>query len=166
MSHVSATSQAASAPIEIRARARPELDDPLHVVAVAVLQERRAGALRGDHRLELGGRAAMQSQGVGHGHFRPLESRAPDEGAFGTCLEPPPPLWPGYDEADENDLLALLDRTDSAANDPTTRRSTPRSPPRLATAVASHEALKQEQDPENYRRRLHERGADRRGWRP
>ena len=39
----------------------------LRVVAVAVLEERGAAALRGDHRLQLGGGPAVQSQGVRHG---------------------------------------------------------------------------------------------------
>ena len=60
----------------------------------------------------------------------------------------PPPLWRGYDDTEEDDLLALLDEHDSKAN-------------------ARHEALKQEQDPDNYRPRLHERAsAIAGGWRP
>jgi hypothetical protein len=45
---------------------RTERDDPLHVVAVAELDERGAGALRGDHGLELRGRAAMKTQRSRH----------------------------------------------------------------------------------------------------
>ena len=45
-----------------------ERDEALHVVAVAVLEEGHALALRGDDRLQLGGRAAMETEGFRHGH--------------------------------------------------------------------------------------------------
>ena len=79
----------------------------------------------------------------------------------------PPPLWRGYEEAAEDDLLALLDAHDKAANDrsdPTVNTAVASA---LATAIARHEALKQDQDPDNYRPRLHERAAEiAGGWRP
>jgi hypothetical protein len=79
----------------------------------------------------------------------------------------PPPLWPGYDETSEDDLLELLDGKDAAAadgDDPTVNTAVATA---LATAVARHEAIKQEQDPDNYRRRVHERAASLAGgWRP
>jgi hypothetical protein len=78
----------------------------------------------------------------------------------------PPPLWPGYDTTDEQDLLKLLDDTDNVANsdDPTVNTAVASA---LATAIARHEALKKEHDPTNYRRDLHERAsAIAGGWRP
>jgi hypothetical protein len=71
----------------------------------------------------------------------------------------PPPLWPGYNTAHEYELVALLDGHDSAANDrndPTVNTAVASA---LATAIARHEALKQDQDPDNYRPRLHERAS-------
>jgi hypothetical protein len=78
----------------------------------------------------------------------------------------PPPLWPGYDAAGEDDLLDLLNRTDETANsdDPTVNTAVSTA---LATAIARHEALKKEHDPGNYRPRLHERAAAvAGGWKP
>jgi hypothetical protein len=79
----------------------------------------------------------------------------------------PPPLWPGYDDASDDDLLDLLERTDNAANDredPTVNTAVASA---LATAIARHEALKQEQDAGNYRRAVHERAsAIAGGWKP
>jgi len=79
----------------------------------------------------------------------------------------PPPLWPGYDEASEQQLIELLDRTDNAANDrddPTVNTAVASA---LATAIARHEALKQEHDAGNYRRAVHERAsAIAGGWKP
>jgi hypothetical protein len=79
----------------------------------------------------------------------------------------PPPLWHGYEEAAEDDLLALLDAHDNAANDrndPTVNTAVASA---LATAIARHEALKKDQDPGNYRPRLHERAsAIAGGWKP
>ena len=45
-----------------------ESDEALDVVAVAVLEEGHADALGGDDRLELGGRAAMETEGFRHGN--------------------------------------------------------------------------------------------------
>jgi len=79
----------------------------------------------------------------------------------------PPPLWPGYDDADEDDLLSLLDSTDAAANDPADATVDPAVAGGLATAIARHEELKKDQDPDNYRARLHERAsAIAGGWKP
>lgn len=79
----------------------------------------------------------------------------------------PSPLWPGYDETSEDDLLDLLDGKESAAadaDDPTVNTAIATA---LATAVARHEAVKKEQDPDNYRRNVHERAAAiAGGWRP
>ena len=79
----------------------------------------------------------------------------------------PSPLWPGYDEASDDDLLDLLNGKESAAedaDDPTVNTAVATA---LATAVARHEAIKQEQDPDNYRQDLHERAAAiAGGWRP
>jgi len=78
----------------------------------------------------------------------------------------PPPLWPGYDTAKEDDLLDLLKGTDDAANsdDPTVNTAVASA---LATAIARHEALKKEHDPDNYRPKLHqEAAAIAGGWRP
>jgi hypothetical protein len=79
----------------------------------------------------------------------------------------PPPLWPGYDEASEDELLALLDRTENAANDrndPTVNTAVASA---LATAIARHEGLKQEHDAGNYRRNVHQRASEvAGGWKP
>ena len=79
----------------------------------------------------------------------------------------PPPLWPGYDAAAEDDLLALLDDTDQKASDPDDPTVDTAVAGALATAIARHEELKKDQDPDNYRPRLHERAtALSRGWQP
>jgi len=78
----------------------------------------------------------------------------------------PPPLWPGYDAAEDKDLIDLLNRTDSVANsdDPTVNTAVATA---LATAVARHEALKETHDPGTYRRSVHERASQiAGGWRP
>jgi hypothetical protein len=81
--------------------------------------------------------------------------------------ETPPPLWPGYDTTDEQDLLDLLDSHDSKANDRNDPTVSTAVASALATAIARHEALKQEQDPDNYRPRLHERASFiAGGWKP
>jgi hypothetical protein len=52
----------------------------------------------------------------------------------------PPPLWPGYDEASDDDLLALLDSKVDAMEDekdPTDERAVKD----FAQAIASHERL-------------------------
>lgn len=79
----------------------------------------------------------------------------------------PPPLWRGYDETSEDDLLALLDATESAAKNPDDDTVKPNVAGALATAIAEHEAIKKEQDPDNYRSRLHERASAIAGsWKP
>jgi hypothetical protein len=71
----------------------------------------------------------------------------------------PSPLWPGYDTADEDDLLALLDGAETAANDPADDTIQPNVVGGLATAIAEHEAIKKDLDPDNYRSRLHDRAS-------
>ncbi|HZB76145.1 MAG TPA: hypothetical protein VE526_07975 [Solirubrobacteraceae bacterium] len=79
----------------------------------------------------------------------------------------PPPLWPGYDEASEEDLLSLLDTTESAAHNPDDDTVRPNVVGGLATAIAEHEAIKKELDPDNYRARLHDRAnVIAGGWQP
>ena len=79
----------------------------------------------------------------------------------------PPPLWPGYDEASEEDLLSLLDNAESAAHDPDDDTVRPNVVGGLATAIAEHEAIKKELDPDNYRARLHDRAnVIAGGWQP
>jgi hypothetical protein len=79
----------------------------------------------------------------------------------------PPPLWPGYDEASEEDLLSLLDSTASAADNPDDDTVRPNVSGGLATAIAEHEAIKKELDPDNYRARLHDRAnVIAGGWQP
>jgi len=71
----------------------------------------------------------------------------------------PPPLWNGYDDASEDDLLALLDGAERAANDPSDDTVRPNVVGGLATAIAEHEAIKKELDAGNYRARLHQRAS-------
>ena len=79
----------------------------------------------------------------------------------------PPPLWNGYDDASEDELLALLDEAERAANDPGDDTVRPNVVGGLATAIAEHEAIKQELDPDRYRARLHQRAtAIAGGWKP
>ena len=79
----------------------------------------------------------------------------------------PSPLWPGYDDASDDDLVELLDGKDSAARDPDDPTVDPEVASALATAVERHEAIKREQDPDRYRERVHEHAATiTRGWRP
>ncbi|MGI8780623.1 MAG: hypothetical protein ACR2L8_10760 [Solirubrobacteraceae bacterium] len=79
----------------------------------------------------------------------------------------PRPLWSGYDDADEDDLLALLDGTDRAADDPDDPTVEKAVSGGLAHAIAKHESIKQELDPDNYRPRLHARASEIAGsWRP
>jgi hypothetical protein len=80
----------------------------------------------------------------------------------------PPPLWDGYDDAGEDQLVALLDRKVDAAldaDDPTVDERVARD---FAQAIASHEWLKKELGDEGYRPRLHARADDIRvgSWRP
>lgn len=79
----------------------------------------------------------------------------------------PPPLWDGYDDASEDDLLALLDGADSAANDAADPTVSPDVAGGLAFAIAGHEEIKQRLDPDNYRARLHDRAQVIAGsWKP
>ncbi len=81
--------------------------------------------------------------------------------------ETPAPLWRGYDETSEQDLLALLDETETKANDAADDTVRPNVVGGLATAIAEHEAIKKDLDPGNYRSRLHERAAAIAGsWKP
>ena len=83
----------------------------------------------------------------------------------------PPPLWNGYDDAGEDELEALLDRKVDAAvdpADPTVDEDVARD---FATAIASHEWLKQKLGADDYHPRLHAeanriRKADIGSWRP
>ena len=80
-----------------------------------------------------------------------------------------PPLWDGYDDADEDDLLALLERKVDAAlddDDPTVDERVARE---FAQAIASHEWLKKNKlDGAGHRPRLHARADEIRvgSWRP
>jgi len=61
------------------------------------------------------------------------------------------PLWDGYGygDASEDDLLALLDGADSAANDAADPTVSPDVAGGLAVAIAGHEEIKQRLDPDN-----------------
>jgi hypothetical protein len=80
----------------------------------------------------------------------------------------PQPLWPGYDDASDDDLLALLDEKERAGNDDNDDTVQPDVAGGLATAIAQHEAIKRNLDPDNYRSRVHERASAIAGggWRP
>ena len=132
-----------------------ERDDPLRVVAVAVLEERGAHALGGDHGLQLGRRPAMQSQCVrSRRNPTPYESSAPRQGAFHALHSTP--------------ALARLRRRrrGPAPRSARTARSTPRSTTRTTpttsarratspTAIASHEWLKRKNEAPDYHPQLH-----------
>jgi hypothetical protein len=78
----------------------------------------------------------------------------------------PPPLWPGYDDHSDDELLDLLKTTDQTANsdDPSVNTAVSTA---LATAIARHEALKKEHAPDRYRQRVHQEAAAIAGsWRP
>jgi|1186.fasta_scaffold326179_2 hypothetical protein len=80
----------------------------------------------------------------------------------------PPPLWDGYDDADEDQLVALLERKATTAldsDDPTVDEKVSKD---LAQAVASHEWLKQKLGADGYRPKLHALADDIRvgSWRP
>ena len=81
----------------------------------------------------------------------------------------PPPLWPGYDDASEDDLLDLLDRRVEVAknaNDPTVDE---RAGKDFALAIESHEWLKQNRfEGAGHRPRLQARAREVRvgSWRP
>jgi hypothetical protein len=80
----------------------------------------------------------------------------------------PPPLWDGYDDASEDDLLALLETKVDAAldeDDPTDERVVKE----FAQAIASHEWIKANKlDGAGHRARLHARADEIRvgSWRP
>jgi len=79
----------------------------------------------------------------------------------------PPPLWPGYDDASEDDLLSLLDGKVDAAHDPNDETVDPLVSGALASAIARHESIKKRLDPDNYRPRLHETASKIAGsWKP
>ena len=80
----------------------------------------------------------------------------------------PPPLWDGYDDADEDQLVALLEGKAAAAHDDADEGVDHRVAQDLATAVASHEWLKRKLDDSSYRARLHAVADDIRdgSWRP
>lgn len=83
----------------------------------------------------------------------------------------PPPLWDGYEKADQDQLEALLDRKVDAAidpDDPTVDEVVARD---FAQAIASHEWLKKKLGADDYHPRLHAeadriRKADVGSWRP
>ena len=80
----------------------------------------------------------------------------------------PPPLWDGYDDADEDQLVAFLERKATTAldsDDPTVDELVSKD---LAQAVASHEWLKQKLGDKGYRPKLHSLAKDIRvgSWRP
>jgi hypothetical protein len=80
----------------------------------------------------------------------------------------PPPLWDGYDDADEDHLVALLEGKAAAAHDEGDDSVDQVVARDLATAVASHEWLKRKLDDSSYRARLHKVADDIRvgSWRP
>jgi hypothetical protein len=79
----------------------------------------------------------------------------------------PRPLWNGYDDADEDDLLELLDGTDKAADDPDDPTVEKDVSGGLATAIAKHEEIKKTLDDPNYRPKLHDRAIEiARSWQP
>ena len=80
----------------------------------------------------------------------------------------PPPLWDGYDEAGEDQLVALLDGKVDKALDPDDPTVDERATRDFAQAIASHEWLKQKLGDSGYRPRLHARADDIRvgSWRP
>jgi hypothetical protein len=85
------------------------------------------------------------------------------------CAMPdsPRPLWPGYDDQTEDDLLDLLDENERKAGDAGDDTVRDGVPGGLAIAIATHEKIKEELGAENYRPRLHARAqeiAD--GWQP
>jgi pterin-4a-carbinolamine dehydratase len=80
----------------------------------------------------------------------------------------PPPLWDGYDDASEDELLALLERKVDALfdeDDATDERATKD----FAQAIASHEWLKENKlNGAGHHPRLHARANEVRigSWRP
>jgi hypothetical protein len=80
----------------------------------------------------------------------------------------PPPLWDGYDDAGEDQLVAFLERKATTAldsDDPTVDEKVSKD---LAQAVASHEWLKQKLGDSGYRPKLHSLANEIRvgSWRP
>ena len=81
-----------------------------------------------------------------------------------------PPLWEGYDDNSEADLLAMLEAKVDATldpDDPTDERATRD----FAQAIASHEWLKRKNEAADYHPSLHAeadriRSADVGSWRP
>jgi hypothetical protein len=83
--------------------------------------------------------------------------------------EGPAPLWPGYEDASEDELLALLDGKVDAALDDDDPSVDKRVAKDLAQAIASHEWLKQNSlGGAGHRQRLHDRADEVRteSWRP
>lgn len=80
----------------------------------------------------------------------------------------PPPLWNGYDDADDDDLLGLLEGKAAAALDDSDDSVDERLARDFAQAVASHEWLKRERGDGGYRERVFEVANEIRvgSWRP
>jgi hypothetical protein len=80
----------------------------------------------------------------------------------------PPPLWHGYDDASDDDLVTLLEGKAAAAQDENDESVDEDVARGIATAVASHEALKQKLGDTSYRSRVHELANEIRvgSWRP
>jgi hypothetical protein len=79
----------------------------------------------------------------------------------------PRPLWPGYDEFSEEQLLELLELLEAAANDPDDETVDDRVAGGLAVAIARHEEIKRDSDSERYRQRVHQRAVViAEGWQP
>ena len=80
-----------------------------------------------------------------------------------------PRPWDGYDDADEDDLLALLDgRSTAPPTTPTTLRSTERAARASPRRSPSHEAIKKDAaTPATTTPRLHDRASAIAGaWQP
>jgi hypothetical protein len=81
----------------------------------------------------------------------------------------PPPLWDGYDDASEDDLLGLLEAKVDAALDDDNPTVDKRVAQDFAQAIASHEWIKENRlDGAGHRPRLHARADEIRvgSWRP
>lgn len=77
------------------------------------------------------------------------------------------PLWPGYDKTSDDEIVSLLDSTDAAAKDDSDASVDPELVGGLAKAIERHEALKQKQDPDNYREQVHKHALGiLEGWKP
>lgn len=82
-----------------------------------------------------------------------------------------PPLWDGYDDAGQDQLLDLLNRKVDAAVDADDKTVDERVTRDLAQAIASHEWLKEKLGDPDYHPELHAeadriRSADVGSWRP